>query len=195
MAELKVVGFDPSLRHWGIASGVLDLTTQSLEINYVDVLEPAYDTGKKVRQNSKDLQSAEQLCTGAWAAIKGADALFVEVPHGSQSSRSMASYGICVGVLGALRTSGVPFYELTEREVKLGTLGKTKATKAEMIEWATEKWPSAPWSTHKKNGEIKLTESKVEHQADAVATIHAGIQHPTFQQVLALAQTKLRNIS
>ena len=183
MALLKVVGFDPSLRHWGIASGVYDLSTKKLEVTYVDVLEPIIERGKTVRQNSKDLSSAYQLSRGAKEAAKGANAIFVEVPHGSQSARAMASYGICVGILGSLRAEGFNFFELTEREVKSGSIGKTSASKREMIQWATTQFPDAPWSTYSKGGVAVISEAKAEHQADAAATIFSGVQLPQFQQL------------
>ena len=183
---LNVVGFDPSLRNWGIAKGVLIPSQKmQLRIDWLDVIQPVLPTGKQVRQNSLDLESAKQLCEGAWKAAQGAHAIFVEVPVGSQSARAMASFGICVGVLGALRTSGVPFFEVTPTEVKLASAGKKTATKAEMIEWAFTKHPEANWPTYKSNGKTQISEAKAEHMADAIAAIYAGIACNSFQQMLS----------
>ena len=182
----SVVGFDPSLRNWGIAKGVLIPSQKmQLRIDWLDVIQPVLPTGKQVRQNSVDLESAKQLYEGAWKAAQGAHAIFVEVPVGSQSARAMASYGICVGVLGALRTSGVPFFEVTPTEVKLASTGKKTATKAEMIEWAVKQHPEAQWPTYLSNGTMKISEAKAEHMADAVAAIYAGIACNSFQQMLS----------
>ena len=181
----SVVGFDPSLRNWGIAKGVLFPSQKmQLRIDWLDVIQPVLPTGKQVRQNSVDLESAKQLCEGAWKAAQGAHAIFVEVPVGSQSARAMASYGICVGVLGALRTSGVPFFEVTPTEVKLASAGKKTATKAEMIEWGVKQHPEAQWPTYLSNGTMKISEAKAEHMADAIAAIYAGIACNSFQQML-----------
>jgi len=98
MAQLRVVGLDPSMRNWGIAEGLLNTDTMTLTLNNLDVVNPVLPTGKQVRQNSKDLDSAKQLAEGTLNAVKGAQAIFVEVPVGSQSARAMASYGLCVGV-------------------------------------------------------------------------------------------------
>ena len=183
---LSVVGFDPSLRNWGIAKGVLIPSQKmQLRIDWLDVIQPVLPTGKQVRQNSVDLESAKQLCEGAWKAAQGAHAIFVEVPVGSQSARAMASYGICVGVLGALRTSGVPFFEVTPTEVKLASAGKKTATKAEMIEWGVKQHPEAQWPTYLSNGTMKISEAKAEHMADAIAAIYAGIACNSFQQMLS----------
>lgn len=187
---IRVVGFDPSLRNWGISKGslILGKNPQQLIIDEVAVINPELPTGKQVRQNSLDLESAKQLCKAALDAAEGAQAIFVEVPIGSQSARAMASYGICVGVLGALRATGIPFFEVTPNEVKMISVGKKTATKAEMIQWAMASHPEANWPTYKQNGEVKVSEAKAEHMADATAAIYAGIACNSFQQMLPFMQ-------
>lgn len=84
---IKVVGLDPSLRHWGIAVGsMLPGVTSSLQINDLNVLTPLLSKSKQVRQNSLDLESAKQLTEGVLQALQGAHMVFVEVPIGSQSA-------------------------------------------------------------------------------------------------------------
>ena len=184
-----MVGFDPSLRHWGIAKGIfIPGTVPQLRIEEVDVISPELPTGKQVRQNSLDLESAKQLCAAALSAAKGAQAIFVEVPVGSQSARAMASYGICVGVLGALRAQGIPFTEVTPTEVKMASAGKKTATKLEMIQWAMNQHPEANWPRYKQNGVVKVSEAKAEHMADATAAIYAGLACNSFQQLLPFMQ-------
>lgn len=189
---IRVVGFDPSLRHWGISKGVLIPGLKPrLHIEEVDVINPELPTGKQVRQNSLDLESAKQLCAAALSAAKGAQAIFVEVPVGSQSARAMASYGICVGVLGALRATGIPFFEVTPTEVKMASAGKKTATKQEMIEWAVNQHPEANWPKYKQNGVVKVSEAKAEHMADATAAIYAGLSCNSFQQLLPFMQPNI----
>ena len=181
---INVVGQDPSLRNWGLAIGTYDLDARKLSINSVGVVNPVLPKGKQVRQNSADLSSAYQLYQAAVLAAQNAHAVFVEVPEGSQSARAMASYGICVGVLGALRAAGVPFFELTPTEVKLAGPGNKTATKQDMIRWATATHPEANWPVYKHNGKIAISKAKAEHMADAVAAIHAGLSCVAFQQLL-----------
>ena len=183
---LRIVGFDPSLRNWGVAIGTFSKSTSQVAIRDVSVIQPVLSTGKQVRQNSLDLESAKQLCAAALIAAKDAQAIFVEVPVGSQSARAMASYGICVGVLGALRATGIPFYEVTPTEVKLAGPGYKNATKQDMIAWAIKQHPEANWPMYKQNGKHCISEAKAEHQADAVAAIYAGISCNCFQQMLPL---------
>lgn len=189
--KLKVVGCDPSLRNWGLAVGTYDLVSKTLKIERLDVICPVLPTGKQIRQNSLDLETAHQLYQGAIAASEGAHAVFVEVPVGSQSARAMASYGVCVGVLGALKANGIAFYELTPTEIKLAGPGSKTATKQQMIQWAVFRHPEAPWPTYKEKGELRISEAKAEHQADAIAAIYAGIACNPFRQLLPFLEANL----
>lgn len=184
-------GQDPSLRNWGIAKGTYDLDTGKLTIDQLGLTCPVLPTGKQVRQNSCDIESGFQLYKGALAAVEGAHAVFVEVPVGSQSARAMASYGICVGVLGALRAKGIPFFEMTPNEIKLAGPGIKTATKQDMIKWAMAAHPEANWPMYKEHGVDLVSESKAEHQADAVAAIYAGLSSQQFQQLISLLGHKL----
>lgn len=181
---IRVVGFDPAMRNWGIAIGTLSKDASFLRIHEVATTQPVLSKSKQVRQNSLDLESAKQLCAAAITAAKGAQAIFVEVPVGSQSARAMASYGICVGILGALRAGGIPFFEVSPLEVKLAGPGYKKATKQDMIQWAMDKHPEANWPMCMEHGKECVSEAKAEHMADAVATIYAGLSSNTFQQLL-----------
>lgn len=189
--KLRVLGMDPSLNNWGLAVGTFDLVTEQLDILELRVIQPDIPEGKQVRNNSKDLARAEQLAKGV-ADIRTEYAInvaFAEVPIGSQSARAMASYGVCVGVLGSLRASRQPFYEMTPNEVKKVATGRTNATKREMIQWAYDQHPDAPWPFQTKKGVTTIIESKAEHMADAVAAIHAGVQLPQFRQLLTMMDT------
>lgn len=181
--SIKVVGMDPSLRNWGIACGVLSKRDSTIQIQNLSVICPVLSKGKQVRQNSLDLESAKQLCMAAVDAAKGAQAIFVEVPIGSQSARAMASYGICVGVLGALRATGIPFFEVTPTEVKVAGPGYKNATKQDMIKWAMDKHPEANWPMYMEHGVQIVSEAKAEHMADATGAIYAGLACNSFQQM------------
>lgn len=186
MRPMKVVGFDPSLNNWGIAQGLLH--DNNLHIDHLSVTQPVLPTGKQVRQNSLDLGAAEQLAHAAFKTSRGADVIFVEVPVGSQSARAMASYAICIGVLGSLRALGIPFFEVTATEVKLAMTGLKTATKSQMIQAAEALHPQANWPRFKRDGQSYITESKAEHMADAIGAIYAGIKLATFQQLMAFSK-------
>ncbi|TXH14565.1 MAG: hypothetical protein E6R03_08915 [Hyphomicrobiaceae bacterium] len=177
---------DPSLRNWGWALGHYNLGTGAITIDKVGLIQPTLPTKKTIRVNHLDMISAASLAKGAHLVMRESQATFVEVPHGSQNARSMASYGICVGVLGTLRYGGQEFYELSELECKMASVGKKTATKAELIAWATKKHPEVTWPTYTRSGTVSISEAQAEHMADAVIAIHAGVSSIPFQQLLPM---------
>ena len=181
--KIPVLGMDPSLRNWGLASAMLDLSTGVLDTPHLELICPTDLQGKQVRQNSSDLHLAQQLAGPVIAAGKLAKVIFVEVPVGSQSARAMASYGVCVGLLGAVRSLGIPLIEVTATEVKLALAGNKQATKIQMIQAASTYYPDANFPTH--HGKVT---SKAEHVADAIGAIHAGVNTSTFQNLMRLFQ-------
>jgi Holliday junction resolvasome RuvABC endonuclease subunit len=179
--KITILGMDPSLRSWGLASSILDLSTGVMDDPKLELIETKDLAGKQVRQNSRDLHLAEQLAGPVIAAARLAKAIFVEVPVGSQSARAMASYGVCVGVLGAVRALGIPLIEVTASEVKLALSGNKSATKRQQIDTAVALYPSSNWPTHQ--GRIP---DKAEHLADAIGAIHGGVRTSTFQNLMRL---------
>lgn len=183
---IKVCGMDPSLNSWGIACGTYDLDSKEIVVTHVETICPEEIDSKQVRVNSKDIHRATQLGQGTIDIFREAQFTFVEVPIGTQSASGMKAYGVCIGILGMLRALGITFIELTPTEVKMASFGKKDATKKQMIQWATSTHPDAPWTLH--NGKISAT--KVEHQADAAAAIHAGVVSAPFKQLLPYMTAK-----
>lgn len=178
---IPVIGMDPAMRNWGLAEASLDLSTGALTTPVLSLVQPKDLEGKQVRQNSTDLHIAEQLAGPVMEAARKAKVVFVEVPVGSQSARAMASYGICVGVLGAVRALGIPLIEVTPTENKKVFTGNKSATKRDMINKALELYPDANFPIYK--GKVP---DKAEHMADAIASIHAGVRTPVFQNLMRL---------
>lgn len=181
--KIPVAGFDPSLTHWGIAEAELDLVTGYLSTPQLTLVKPEKIKAKQVRQNSTDLFVSEQLAKIAFDVARRSKVVFVEVPVGSQSARAMASYGVCVGVLGALRAEGISLIEVTAFEVKKTFTGDKNATKQRMIDQALHLYPDANFP---RQGQRVV--AKAEHVADAIAAIHAGVLTPTFQNLMRLFQ-------
>lgn len=179
--KIPVLGMDPSLRNWGLALAELDLSNGQLSELHLSLVESKDLQGKQVRQNSNDLHLAEQLADQVMAVAKQAKVIFVECPVGSQSARAMASYGICVGILGAIRATGIPLIEVTALESKLTLTGLRTATKRQMIDAAYSLYPGSNWPRYR--GQVA---DKAEHLADAVAAIHSGVRTATFQNLMRL---------
>ncbi len=185
--KIPILGMDPSLRNWGLASSSLCLTTGIMDDPVLDLVCPADLSGKQVRQNSNDLHLAETLATAAISAAKRAKVVFVEIPVGSQSARAMASYGVSVGVLGAIRALGIPLIEVTAHEVKKALSGNKHATKRQMIDAGVALYPGSNWKSFYP-GQQNAIPDKAEHVADAIGAIHAGVKTSTFQNLMRLFQ-------
>lgn len=184
--KVKVVGMDPSLRNWGVAQAEVDIDTLEVDVKNLFLVETEGTKDKKVvRKNSDDLARTQALYGGMILGTTGATVAFVEVPVGSQSARAMASYGMCLGVLGGCP---VPVVEVTPSEVKLISTGSKVGSKEEVIAWAVDKHPTANWRTRKLKGQTVPTADN-EHLADAVAAIYAGITTPQFKQTIALLRS------
>lgn len=180
---IPVLGLDPSLRHWGMAEAFLDLSTGILSTPLGSVIEPRDLEGKNIRVNMNDQWLAEQLAIPVIAACRRARAIFVEVPVGSQSARAMASYGICVGVLGAVRSLGIPYFQVSATENKRVFTGNPNATKKQMISALIDFYPEIILPQGQKKGSVG---DKAEHIADATASIHSGVNTTEFRTVLEI---------
>jgi len=185
MSKVKIVSLDPSLRNFGIAKITLNTATNKIVVADLILAKPDMankSVKKTVRKNSDDLRRARWLHSHMIRATEGAVVAIAEVPVGSQSARAMASYGICIGVLAGLK---IPLIEVTPNEVKLVSVGKKTASKAEMIEWATDKHPEGNWRTRNLKGKSVMTNDN-EHLADAVAACYAGMETEQFKMMMAM---------
>lgn len=192
MNKIRVCGFDPSMRNWGMAVADLDLGSGLLDVPTLSIIQPRDEKSKQVRKNSKDLALAKQLFEGAYNTAKSCKVVFVEVPVGSQSARAMASYGVCVGVLGSLAGLGITIIEVSPEENKKALTGIKYATKEAMISAAMAEYPTANWPRQERNGATFKKgdlKAEAEHVADAIGAIHAGCATPTFQTLLKLLRS------
>ncbi|EHK6545808.1 hypothetical protein N7I40_004067 [Vibrio parahaemolyticus] len=187
MKKLKVLALDPSLQNFGMVKGFIDIDDDDFPFTIEQmVLQESKGADKKtakvVRKNSDDIRRAKSLHKALHEMLKDVNMVFVEVPVGSQSARSMASYGICVGIIASINK---PMIQVTPTEVKLAAVGCKTASKQDMIDWATQAYPDASWLTVKRNGKSVLT-AKNEHLADAIGAVHAGILTDQFIQAVAI---------
>lgn len=180
--KIPVLGCDPSLSNWGLARGMLDLDTGTFTDVELLLVETKPDDTKQVRQNSKDITRCESIASGVIDWFNWASVTFVEVPVGSQSANGMKSYGVCVGILGAFRAMGNQLIEVSPTENKIALTNSKTASKDSMIRAAHELYPEANWL---KDSKGKLL-NKNEHLADAIGSIHAGVNTPAFRTLMKL---------
>lgn len=182
MKNISIVAFDPSLRNFGVVKATLDPFTLEYTVDDLILISTGGEDKKVVRKNSDDLRRAKLLSDGLIEACRGASFAIAEVPVGSQSARAMASYGVCVGVLAGCP---IPLIQVTPTEVKVAAVGSKTASKSEMIAWAMNKFPAAPWKMRKLRGKLEPVDAN-EHLADAVASIEAGLLTLEFERMMTM---------
>ena len=179
--KIPVAGFDPSLTHWGVAEGTLCLDTGILDNVRLQTAETSKTKVKNVRVNSDDMERSTELAKLAVQVAQRSKVVFVEVPVGSQSANGMKSYGVVLGILGAIQALGLPMIIVGAIDSKRIFTGNKNATKRLMIDTAFSLYPEANWRVRK-----GIPQENEEHVADAIAAIHAGVQTPVFQQLMRL---------
>ncbi len=180
---IPVIGFDPSLTHWGIAESQLDLETGFLDIVNLSIVKTEKGKEKQVRKASDDLQRAEDIASVIIPLVQRNKVVFTEVPSGSQSAAAMKAYGLVLGILACVRALGIPLIEVSPLEVKKSFTGNKNATKDDMIVKAVELYPEANFPRCRG----RITDS-AEHVADAIAAIHAGVDTPLFKSLIRLLE-------
>lgn len=188
---LKIAGLDPSMSNWGICIGELDALNGEFEVTSVHVIQPSKHKKTKMRQNSKDVLLSQELYKVNMLLLKDVDILFAELPIGSQSARAMASYGICLAIIGALNENLTTVIEVTPQAVKK-IVGNHNPSKMEMIEWAIEQHPEIDFPTYKQNGIRYISAAKAEHMADALIAIYAGARTTQFETLIKSIQVNLK---
>lgn len=187
MTKIPVVGFDPAFANFGIAKVLLDTTTLELEVVNLNLIQTEKDKSgaKVVRKNSDDLRRAQEIYAGMVLGCTGQRLAFAEIPSGAQDANASRAFGIAVGIMAAVP---IPLIQVQNFEAKLAAVGTRTASKQEMIEWATEKYPNANWIRAERGGKSwkkgDITAAN-EHLADALAIIEAGVRTQEFKRTLA----------
>ena len=176
---IKFIGIDPSLSNLGLCSGTLSESGAILPDNIQ--LIRTYKSKEKIRKSADDYNRCRLLYNGVidfYNAVQP-DVIFTEMPIGSQSASAMKGYGVCIMLMAALPT---PLIQVTPAEVKIAATGCRKASKADMIEWASTCWEDLPWLTVKRKGSLVLTNHN-EHLADSLGAVAAGLHTEAWLQI------------
>lgn len=187
--KIKIAGLDGSKTNFGIALMTMDVQTLDLEVVDLILVKTEKSTNKQVRASSDNLKRSQEIAQVLRQSLADVVSVFGEVPSGGQSYDAVLGFGIVIGLYASVIP---PFVEVSPSETKIAAVGTRTASKEEMIEWAMEKFPNAPWRTRKLKGQIVPTNDN-EHLADAVGIVHAGIKTPAFQQTLAILRAQVKN--
>ncbi|WP_456868390.1 hypothetical protein [Galbibacter sp. BG1] len=182
MAKIIICGLDGSLRNFGMTKMSYDLGTGELDVIDMKLIETQKNKNKSIRSSSDNLLRAQEIAKGVSDFLSDVTVCFAEVPSGGQDYNAVLGFGITIGIYASIK---IPLLEVAPVETKKTTVGTRTASKQEMIEWANETYPNAPWLTTKRGG-VMVPTLKNEHLADAAAICHAGIQTPAFKQVQAI---------
>lgn len=186
MAKITFAALDGAVANFGIARLSYDTETGKLEVLDLLLNKTEKSKLKQIRASSDDLQRSQAQAQFVREATKDCAIVFGEVPSGGQDAKSTRAFGIVTGIYASILQ---PFQEVNPGEVKIAAVGTRTASKQEMIIWATEKFPDAPWLRAKSNG-AKWKKGDLiadnEHLADAVAIGHAGIKTPVFMQMISM---------
>jgi len=180
VSSLNVLGLDPSLRNWGMAA--CTLVDGVLTVIDVHITKTANIKDRKVKQNVSDIQAANQLYKGMLKAVEWADVICIEVPHGSQSSRAMVSYGVCVALIAIIQELNPNIVQVSANDVKaiVRTNKEHKPSKQDVIAWVRNKHPEAP---------LPFT-LVAEHMCDAIVAVYAAMLKPQFKEMTCTTVTK-----
>lgn len=186
MPKITFAALDGAVANFGIAIMTYDTDTETLDVADLLLNKTEKTKTKVIRASSDDLRRSQEQAEFVRKAIANSAIVFGEVPSGGQDAKATRAFGIVTGIYASIIK---PFQEVNPREVKIAAVGTGTASKQEMIEWAVEKFPNAPWRRAKNNG-AKFKKGDLtadnEHLADAVAIGHAGIKTPAFQQMLSM---------
>lgn len=196
MTIIRMLGVDPSLTHTGYAvAEVCTVSRKILRVIEFGTVITAPSKVKQVRRSSDDLARARAAASTLSEVINRHQIKIgvSEIPSGAQSARAALSFGIAIGILASLT---IPLIEVSPSEVKMATAGTKVADKEDMVRWAvtlTNETDSAVvWDTSKKANDWAIPHGSgfvvktMEHQADAICGIQAGLNTEQFRQLAGM---------
>jgi len=174
---MRIVSIDPSLRNTCLVYS--ELVDGCIRIVDSVTIETEKSKLKQVRASSDLIHRCDVLHRHVNKFLKkhSPEIIFVETPSGSQSASGMKNYGVSCYLIATLIPRAI---EVTPTEVKKATVGTKTASKNDMIAWAFDKHPEAPWVLRK-----GFPLAKQEHMADAIAIIYAGMVTPAYSWLMS----------
>lgn len=163
MQNINIVGFDPSLRAWGISHMTYNNTT-GLELKSVGVINTKKEKNSKLSVALQDLNACKILIEGINNNLNNIDIIVIELPIGSQSSAAMKSYSICIALSAYASTHNIPTLFVSPFDVKK-VVGKTNTTKHAIVDWVNNKHPNI----------LSKQLYKSNHEADATVAVYAAL--------------------
>jgi hypothetical protein len=158
--QLKVLAIDASLNNVGLC--IAEINGKQVNILKIELIS----LKRQGKHKSKaDAERVKIISARLRYYCKGVDLIMAELPSGSINASGAWSLGCAVGIVGSLPK---PIIWVSPLEVK--KVVHKKASKREMIDWATTKFPDLDWIRYR--GRIT---NQNEHVSDACAVIFAAL--------------------
>ena len=195
MKTMNIIGLDPSLTATGWCVMEVEIPSlRPLRVIEHATSKTAPNKNKKVRVSSDNLERARTQHKAMLDAIErhGCKLAISEVPSGAQSAKAAMAFGMVIGLLASMP---IALVEVTPTEVKMAACGNKIADKEDIVRWAVDQTKQLgaldQWKTGAKNDwEIEIDGKYVvktmEHQADAMAVIAAGLLSQDVKQISAV---------
>ena len=176
---MKIVSLDPSQRNLGIAIGTVNTDGILKVTDLLTVSTQPKPKSSKLSTSTWDIQQAKIQYDVLQQVTADADVVCIEVPYGSQDVKAAVGRGICLGLLATIKAPCI--YVTPQANKKI--VGNPKATKADMVLWASTQHPEAPW--YKQRG--RITTGNNEHVADALVTIYAAANQEDLSKYIKVS--------
>ena len=174
---MKLIGIDPSTRNIGLAFADYCPVSKILAPYYITTVRTSDYKDNKINEKvlyrfqdaakAIDLELAKNLRLDGTQKIK----IFTELPHGSKDNNSAISLAFSCCISGYTNLNIRDINPVSAKEVKIAATGRRDAEKKDMIEAMFTAYPNLNWNL--RNGYPMM---KDEHQADALATLLAGLK-------------------
>lgn len=192
--RVTMLGIDPGLSNTGFAVAEVDLNSQRIvKTLELGTIVTERQTTKTIRRTSDDLRRARKIHRELKDVVEryAITVAACEMQSTTPYKRISLNFGITLGVVASF-----DFYlvEMLARDVKKAVTGDRDAPKEKVIRWALEttRHDDVTWPTSARQNRMDLNFRSrhvtlgAEHQADALAVIHAALQSEQMRDLRSL---------
>lgn len=191
---IKMLGLDPGLSNTGYAVAEVDLASSSIvRVLELGTIVTERESNKTIRRTSDDLRRARKIHRELNDVIHRHEISLAacEMQSTTPYKRISLNFGVTLGVIASFDFALI---EMLARDVKKAVTGDRDAPKEKIIRWAleTSRNDDVRWPTSARQNRMDLSYRSrhvtlsAEHQADALAVIHAALQTDQMRDLRAL---------
>lgn len=189
-----MLGIDPGLSNTGYAVARVDVRARRIvKTLELGTIQTERETAKTIRRTSDDLRRARKIHRELKAVVErhSISVAACEMQSTAPYKRISLNFGVTLGVIASFDFFLI---ELLARDVKKSVTGDRDAPKEKIIRWALEvtRNDDVRWPTSARQNRMDLSYRArhvtlgAEHQADALAVIHAALQTDQMRDLFLL---------